>query len=473
MFSDVFRLLRGWAARAVLATALLLASAFTQAQPSHNFLFIAIDDLRNWLGYTGEYPGVVTPSIDALAATSTRYRNAYTTGPICTSARTSIMFGLSPAALGITGFVLPSWPQYVAVFDNPNLQSIPEVLSGNGYHTAAAGKVFHIQHTERWDDTGPPIDIASIIDWSPGPDNTYINPVVLPDTETHPDQAVADWGIEFINNYASSVPGIAGEPFFMALGFYQPHLPWRVHQAWYDLYPLEEVVAPAPIPGDLDDVPAQGVALANAPLLPGGLPTYTAIEASGRAREYTRAYLASISHTDAMVGQVLAALANSPHASNTTVILWSDHGYHLGEKFHWHKVTFWQESARVPLLISSPSPDYPVGDVTAEVSLLDLAATVIDLAGLPPFTQFQGAPLHDAAQPRGNLLRQRRGNSRQRDQDNRLRQELAGHGGHGALQPAHRSARGDQSAAGAGLLIRGRRAQPGCPVAHPDNAASS
>lgn len=398
MFCHVFRLLGEGIVRAVLVSAFLLGSASSRAQPTHNFLFIAVDDLRNWLGYTGEYPGVITPNIDALAANSTRYRNAYTSAPLCTSSRTSVMFGLSPDALGMTGFVLPTWPQYVAIFNNPNLQSIPELLSGNGYHTAAAGKVFHLQHTERWNETGPPIDIASIVDWSPGPDNTYINPEVLADTEIHPDQAVADWGVNFINNYAYSVPGIAGELFFLALGFYQPHLPWRVHQAYYDLYPLEQIVAPAPVYGDLDDVPPQGVALANAPLLPGGLPTDTAIEASGRAPDYTRAYLASISHTDAMVGQILTALANSPYAPNTTVIFWSDHGYHLGEKFHWHKVTFWQESAKVPLLISSPSANYPVSDVTDEVSLLDLAATVVDLAGLPPFPQFQGAPLHDTQQ---------------------------------------------------------------------------
>jgi len=376
-----------------------MASAFAQAQPGHNILFIAIDDLRNWLGCTGEYPGVITPNIDALAANSTRYRNAYTTAPLCTASRTSVMFGLSPATHGMTGFVLPTSLPYLAIYNDTNLQTIPEVLSGNGYHSAAAGKVFHIQHTERWDETGPPIDFPAFYNpLDPGPDNTYMNPQVLPDTETHPDQAVADWGVDFIDNYASSVPGIAGAPFFLALGFYQPHLPWRVHQAYYDLYPIGQVVAPSATYGDLDDLPPQAVALANAPLLPGGLPTYDVVEGAGKAAEYTQAYLASITHTDDMVGQVLAALANSPYASNTTVILWSDHGYHLGEKFHWHKVTLWQESARVPLLVSSPNASYPIGDVTDEVSLLDLAATVIDLAGLPPFAQFEGAPLHDEAQ---------------------------------------------------------------------------
>ncbi|MDZ7782747.1 MAG: sulfatase-like hydrolase/transferase [Halioglobus sp.] len=102
------------------------------------------------------------------------------------------------------------------------------------------------------------------------------------------------------------------------------------------------------------------------------------------------------SHSDAMVGQVLAALQDNGYAANTDVILWSDHGYHLGEKFHWRKMTFWEQATRVPLLISSPgNPNYPPVDVFEEVSLLDIAATVLDLAGIAPESQFEGAPLHD------------------------------------------------------------------------------
>tara|TARA_B100001540_G_scaffold153871_1_gene136188 strand:- start:314 stop:1639 length:1326 start_codon:yes stop_codon:yes gene_type:complete len=376
------------------------------AQPAnHNILFLVVDDLRTWVGYTGEYPGssihgpgVYTPAIDALAAASTRYLNAYTTVPTCAASRTSVMFGLSPATHGLTASAANFTPEYAALYADESLVTIPQVMSANGYHAAAAGKVFHSQLPARWDETGPPIDYGSFYDpFDPGPDNTWIVPEVLPEGELHPDQAVADWGANFIQGYAQSVAGIEGQPFFLALGFYQPHLPWRVPQAYYDLYPLEDVVAPSAIPGDLDDVPAAGVDYANAPFIFGLVPQYDAIEAAGVATEYTRAYLASISHTDAMVSQVLAALAASPYASNTSVVFFSDHGYHLGEKFHWRKNTLWEQSARVPLLVSSPgNPDYPVGDVTEEVSLLDIAATVLDLAGLPPETQFTGAPLHDA-----------------------------------------------------------------------------
>ncbi|MDZ7783940.1 MAG: sulfatase-like hydrolase/transferase [Halioglobus sp.] len=284
-----------------------------------------------------------------------------------------------------------------AIYENPTLLSLPEVLRAGGYFTAVTGKVFNSPLPGRWDSSGPAIVFSEFHNaFDPGPDNTYFNPQVLPDGEEHPDQTVANWAVDFIGAYGSSQAGIMGQPFFLAVGLYQPHLPWRVHQAWYDLYPIEEVVVSTPVPGDLDDVPATGVEYADKPLVFGGVTQHQAVEAAGKAAEYTRAYLAAVSHTDAMVGQLLAALSLSPYAANTDIVLWSDNGYHLGEKFHWRKLTFWEQAARVPLLLSSPgNPNYPVGDVTDAVSLVDLAATVLDLAGLPAFAQFEGAPLHD------------------------------------------------------------------------------
>lgn len=374
------------------------------ASGSRNVLFIVIDDLRTWLGYTGEYAGrdihghsVHTPNIDALAAVSTRYLNAYTPMPQCAAARTAVLFGLSPETTGLTRLSYTLDPEYKAVYRNPLLKTLPEVLSANGYYTAAAGKVFNTQLPERWNEVGPPIDYQSFnVKFDPGPDNTFINPQVLADTETHPDRRVADWGVNFLRDYASTPQGIADKPFFMAIGLYQPHLPWRVHQFWYDLYDIDDTVAPSPVAGDLDDIPASAIALADAPILLGGLTQYETIEYAGKATEYTRSYLAAVSHTDAMVGLLLDALASSPHAANTDIVLWSDNGFHLGEKFHWRKLTLWEQAIRVPLLISSPgNTNYPVGDITDEVTLLDLAPTVMELAGLPAEPQFEGAPLHD------------------------------------------------------------------------------
>lgn len=359
--------------------------------PPRNILFIVVDDLRNWVSYGGDYAGTVhTPNIDALAAVSTRYLNAYATVPQCVGSRTSVMMGLSPATHHITA---PAWgvePEYLAVYNNPAILSLPQVLSQNGYFTASTGKVFNNALPGRWDEAGPTPEFAGINPFDLGADGTGFNSSVLPESEEHPDQEIANWAANFINSYSGT------KPFFLAAGFHLPHVPWVVPQWAYDLYPIEDVVVAAPFVNDLDDEPTLAVALVSSP--GGGATQYKLIERAGKAADYTRAYLASISHTDAMIGKVLAALAASRYANNTDIIFWSDNGFHLGEKFFWGKNTLWNQSAKVPLLISSPrNPNYPVGDVVSPVSLLDLAPTVLDLAGIDPFPQFEGAPLHDVA----------------------------------------------------------------------------
>lgn len=398
------------AAGPILALTLCMCMGVPQAVNAQetaprNILFIAVDDLRNWVNYSGDYAGPVqtwatdagdyqgrtyTPNIDALAAVSTRYLNAYAAVPHCVGSRTSVMMGLSPATHQIT---FPSFnvdSHFFTVYNNEALKSLPEVMSEHGYYTASSGKIFSANLPSRWEEAGPSPQ-PNYNPFEPGPDSTFLKPEVFPDTEEHPDQTVANWATNFIATYDRD------EPFFLAAGFYLPHIPWSVPQWAYDFYPPEEIVAFTPPIDDLDDEPDIAVARATAPGV-FGLSQYEAVEAAGKSADYTRAYLASISHSDAMVGEVLAALATSPHANNTDIILWSDHGYHLGEKFYWRKLTLWEQSARVPLLISSPgNPNYPIADITSAVSLLDLAPTVLDLAGILPFPQFEGVILGDAA----------------------------------------------------------------------------
>jgi len=368
----------------VLAVLLCLAlppAARADPPSNRNILFIAVDDLRNWVGYGGDYAGTVhTPHIDALAAVSTRYLNAYASVPQCVGSRTSVMMGMSPATHRLTR---PMWgveEDYLAVYSNPQVKSLPEVLHQHGYYTAVTGKVFNNTQAFRWDQQGPdPEDLTGA--FTPGPDGTFLQALVLPPGEEHVDQTVANWASGFLASYSGT------QPFFLAVGFREPHVPWRVPQWAYDLYPPEEVVVSVPAAGDLDDEPAAATALAHAI-------NYQLVLAAGRATDYTRAYLASLSHTDAMLGQLLAALAASPYAGSTDIVFWSDHGYHTGEKFHWGKNTFWEAAVRVPLLVSSPgNANYPPVDVTAAVSLLDIAPTVLELAGVAPYPQFAGTPL--------------------------------------------------------------------------------
>ena len=401
---------RTFAAGSMSALTLCICMGVSQAVNAQettprNILFIAVDDLRNWVNTSGDYTGPVqtwatdagdyqgrtyTPNIDALAAVSTRYLNAYAAVPQCVGSRASVMMGLSPATHGITHASFNLDSEFFTLYNDETLKSLPEVMSDNGYYTASSGKLFSAPFPSRWNEAGP-YPRFNFSPFDPGPDNTFFSPAVFPDTEEHPDQTVANWAAGFIATYDQPVP------FFLAAGFNLPHIPWQAPQWAYDLYPPEKIVAFTPPTDDLDDEPDIAVARVTA-LGYFGLSQYESVEAAGKSADYTRAYLASISHSDAMVGEVLKALAASPHANNTDIILWSDHGYHLGEKFHWRKNTLWEQSARAPLLISSAgNPDYPIANITSAVSLLDLAPTVLNLAGIPPFPQFEGVILGDAA----------------------------------------------------------------------------
>jgi arylsulfatase A-like enzyme len=374
----------------VFVSVLALYSTTANATPTgRNILFIAIDDLRI-------EPQAITPHIDALAAESTRYNAAYAPTPFCVSSRATVLTGLKPSThkVGQTfEAYLFSQASYNALFTNPQIKTIQEVLSDNGYYTATTGKVNHTQFPAQWD-LAQPYDLPSWNPADPGPDGTYIQRTVLPPGQSHPDQEVADWAVSFLESYEGN------EPFFLALGFTLPHLPWRVPQWAYDLYPAP--VPYVPVPGDLDDEPPEAVKLVDTFFWNGNNPEnpsqYDLIEDAGKAGEYTRFYLAGISHTDAMVGQVLAALAAHPtFSTNTDVVLWSDNGFHLGEKFYWQKFTFWEQSVKVPLLIKSPA--IAAGDVNDEVSLLDLAPTLLDLAGLQAEPQFEGVSLASGRSP--------------------------------------------------------------------------
>jgi arylsulfatase A-like enzyme len=347
---------------------------------SRNILFIAIDDMR-------VDPQAITPHIDALAQQSTRYNRAYTSVPNCIGSRATIFTGISPASHGIDRWGVPKLAN--ALYATPGLTTLPQSLSAHGYLTAAAGKVTHSRRPELWDVAGPRTDLSGFPDpFDMGPDGTFFIPTVLREDQAHPDQVITDWATAFIKDQDGS------QPFFIAVGLYMPHVPWIAPEWAYDLYP--DVATAAPEPGELDDEPPAAVALAERPIV-SGQPLHRIVRKSGKAQAYTQAYLAATSHTDAMVGQLLTALAESPHANNTDVILWSDHGYQLGEKFHWGKQTFWEPTVRVPFLIRSPA--IPAGDVDVPVSLLDLAPTVLDLAGAPAEAQFEGVSLRTGRSP--------------------------------------------------------------------------
>lgn len=360
------------------------------AEASRNIVFISIDDMRN-------HQQAITPNLDALAANSTVYTNAYATAVWCLPSRTTSLFGISPGNHRIGLYSLtgnPSTPEYQAVYNNPAVLSLPEMFSAQGYTTATTGKIFHIPQSDRWDINGPAetYDTAQLT--FEGPLSTFIKRGVFPAHLTHPDQVSADWAVSFLQGPVSQQA-----PFFLAIGFNLPHLPLIPPQSAYDLYNGVTITPYTPVPGDLNDLPLIALERYTEQVLFEGEPFETTLHQlvvdTNEAEPITLAYLASISHTDAMIGLVLNALANSPHAANTDVIIWSDHGYQLGEKFRWGKRSFHEGSARAPLIIQAGA--ITPGTVTTPVSLLDLAPTAIDLGFGGTSTQFDGVSLVSGA----------------------------------------------------------------------------
>lgn len=336
----------------VLVVALLFLSKPALAV-TDNIIMIMVDDLR-------VDARINTPNIDNLAAAGTRYTSAYATGTYCLTSRTSILFGLRAEALTrapIYGY----WATdaYRDIYDNPDIVSLPEVLSDAGYLTAATGKVFHEAEPDRWDIQGPETDLGELFQiWGPGPA-----------IGTPHDEVIADWASDFIR----SVPQ---QPFFLAVGLYQPHTPRVIPSIDYP-----EVAGYIAHPDELDHLPDNYVAA-----LPASYYPFLSAEALDLE---TRAYMSAATYSDMLIGRVLQALYDTGQTAH--IIIVSDHGYHLGEKAHWGKLTFWEQTLKVPLVISSP--DYPRGEIDRPVSLLDLAPTILAMADVPPHPQFEGMPL--------------------------------------------------------------------------------
>ena len=361
----------------------------------YNVLFIISDDLTaTALGcYGNKVCG--TPNIDRLAAEGTLFSRAYCQATICGPSRASMLFGYYPYATKATGY--SSGRKEVG----PDRDSWPQHFRKNGYHSARVSKVFHM---------GVPTDIAPGKDgaddpasWdeafnSPGPESKapgtgetlQNNPgglkkgaaggnrfsVVEADGDdlVHSDGKAAQRAVALIHQYKEME-----KPFFLAVGFVRPHVPLVAPRKYFAPYAIDEMVLPPKIPGDWDDIPKT----------PGNRRTSQHLQMDIRQqKKLIRAYYASVSYMDAMIGKVMEALKESGQRENTIVIFTSDHGYHLGEHDLWSKVSIHEESARVPLIISMPSKPPAVCDSLVE--LIDLYPTVSKLCGLKIPANIQG-----------------------------------------------------------------------------------
>lgn len=370
-----------------------------------NVLFIAVDDYNDWVGTLGTHPQVKTPNIDRLAARGTLFTNAHTQAPLCNPSRTSLLTGLRPSTTGIYGLA----PGHRAVEATRDVVTLPQYFAQHGYRTLSAGKIFHGGLTEERE--------VEFQEWGPGggiglrPEQKLVEAPVpmgnhpLLDWGVFPaqgdtvrqDYRVATWAEEQLERLGAAEQEA---PFFLAVGFFLPHVPLYATQKWFDLYPEEDQIALPPAPeGDRDDVPDFAWYLHW--YLPEPRLSWLVEHDEWRAK--VRAYLATVSFMDAQVGRVLGALERQGLSDDTIVVLWSDHGYHLGEKDISGKNTLWERSTHVPLVFAGPGVT-PGGRSPRPVELLDIYPTLVALTGLPEKRGLEGLSLlpqlRDADAPR-------------------------------------------------------------------------
>jgi arylsulfatase A-like enzyme len=359
-----------------------------------NVLFIAIDDLNNWLGCLDGHPNAKTPHMDALAAKGVLFSSAHCQAPLCGPSRASLMTGLRPSTTGIYGMISDNRIRQ----DNPvttDILYIPEYFQNEGYYTLGIGKLFHSHAPDGvFDESG-----GREKGFGPLPAERFIwDGYGISDREIY-GRTSTDWGAfpeadSMMPDYRSASWTIErlqrdfDKPFFLAVGFLRPHVPLYVPQKWFDMHPVDELEKTPYKPDDLDDVPPVARMINDLPMMPS---TDWAIE-SGEWKNIIQAYLACVSFVDHQVGRVMHALEESKYADNTVVVLWSDHGYRLGEKGTFAKHALWEEATHAPLMFSGPG--VPKGKVIkTPAEMLSIYPTLLELCGLPAYERNEGISL--------------------------------------------------------------------------------
>lgn len=363
-----------------------------EASQHPNILFISVDDLNDWASMLGGHAGmeIKTPNIDRLAASSLLFTNAHTAAPACAPSRTALLTGVHPARTGVENVYWgdgPKWRQFEALQD---VETIEQFFKNRGYKTLGAGKVYHSQ-APPWSPTSQ-VEPENWDFYYPSPYISHPHQIRPPEEVIFPehldnktrrdfggewwtwgpipadDEKMADYHVVEWASYELAQEH--DRPFFMAVGTWKPHDPWEVPQKYFDMYPLEDVELPEHKKNDLNDAFDHGRRNIHRWVLQ-----------NDQWDDIVQAYAASITFADAMVGRLLTALEASPHADDTIVVLWSDHGMHMGEKENFEKFTLWEESTRVPLILNVPGVTEPGSRYAHPVSLMDVYPTLAEAAG--------------------------------------------------------------------------------------------
>lgn len=363
-----------------------------------NVLFIAVDDLNDWIGVLEGHPQARTPNMDRLSRRGLLFTKAYCSAPACNASRSSLLMGMRPSTTGI--YVNShDWRQAPLL---KNAVTLPRQFKDNGYLTMGAGKMFHA-HTffdkknlkgypdpGAWDDYFPsktqqmPEEVVPEI-WPVNSNKRFYRGHFdwAPLQISNPDMADA----KVVNWASKQLTKTHKKPIFLSVGIYRPHVPWYVPQHYFDRFPLDEIQLPAHLSNDLDDLPSAGQAMAKRHW-------HKWIIENEQWKKAVQGYLASLAFADDMVGSLLKALDSGPLSNNTIVVLWGDHGYQLGEKENWEKFALWEDATHVPLIIVDPRRTKAGSRCDSPVSLLDLYPTLVELCGLkPPPQKLEGSSL--------------------------------------------------------------------------------
>ena len=406
-----------WVTRVLIGGGLLVAGyglpAIAADQGRPNILFIVADDLNDWVGFLGGHPQTRTPNLDRLAARGIVFANASCASPLCAPSRAAVFSGREPHRTG--------------VYRNdddierlvPGIALLPVHLKAQGYRTLGTGKLMHHARAEHYDasffpeNRWSPFDPAAVT-YTPGelPSKATADPrhvVTLPSGRSVtlplnrmpsdrrpedpsgesfdwgpvdvPDEAMgdtqaADWAIGHLGRPSSG-------PFFLGVGFYRPHIPLYVPPRYCAPFPIDSIRLPPQRDDDLDDLPPIGRRIAREATTAG---SHASVVQHRQWHAAVAAYLACVHYVDHEVGRLLDALDAGPHADNTLIVFFGDHGWHLGEKQHWGKVTGWERAVRTPLAIvpaRHDRADCAAGGRSAQpVSLIDLYPTLVEYCGI-------------------------------------------------------------------------------------------
>ena len=356
-----------------------LAQAASGARP--NVLFIAIDDLANALGCQGA-PGAHTPHMDRLATQGVRFDRAYNQIPLCNPSRASVLTGRRPDITEVYDLERHFRESL------PDTITLPQLFRQNGWFTARVGKIYHYDVPKGIGTNG--LDDAA--SWqqvvNPRGRDVQDEALIFNPTPQKPVSAALSWLAADGGDEEQTDGMIASEavrlmekhrdkPFFLGVGFFRPHTPFVAPKRYFDLHPLESIHLPETPADDRADIPVAAFAHNNP------TPNYGLDELT--CRKALQAYRASVSFVDAQVGRLLEALERLGLAQQTIVVLWSDHGYHLGEHGRvWQKRTLFEESARAPLIVRAPGLAGSGRPCSRIVEFVDIYPTLADLAALSP-----------------------------------------------------------------------------------------